>query len=91
MKIWLPDDGSCRQPAAAAKRLGVEVRLLPSIKELRTMYAEALRGLQPIPIIADASMPPNSFELRSGDQRVRVRWPDPETELSRWADDGGAP
>jgi hypothetical protein len=42
-----------------------------------------------ISCIADASMPSNCFELRSGDQRLRVRWPDEATELDRWADDGG--
>ena len=42
-----------------------------------------------IPVVADASMPPNCFELRSGGQRLRVRWPDETTELDRWADDGG--
>jgi hypothetical protein len=43
-----------------------------------------------IPVISDPSMPPNTLELRSGDQRIRVRWPDEATELDRWADDGGA-
>lgn len=42
-----------------------------------------------IPIIADPSMPPNTLEVRSGDQRVRIRWPDETTEIDRWADDGG--
>lgn len=43
-----------------------------------------------IPIISDPSIPQNSFEIRSGTQRIRVQWPDPETELARWDDDGGA-
>lgn len=42
-----------------------------------------------VPVVPDPSMPPNTLELRSGAQRVRVRWVDEEAELDRWADDGG--
>lgn len=42
-----------------------------------------------IPVVVDPSMPRHCFEMWSGDQRLRVRWPDPETEIARWADDGG--
>lgn len=43
-----------------------------------------------IPVVADPSMPRNTLELRSGSQRVRVRWVDEAEELDRWASDGGA-
>jgi len=43
-------------------------------------------------IVSDPAVPSNSFELRSGTQRVRVInvWLGDEwVELDRWADDGG--
>jgi hypothetical protein len=41
-------------------------------------------------LVADPSMPRNTMELRSGAQRIRVRWADDEAEIACWEDDGGA-
>lgn len=46
--------------------------------------------LSSIPLFADPSIPKNALEVRSGTQRVRVRWVDEDEEVSRWEDDGGA-
>jgi hypothetical protein len=56
---------------------------LPSLKERRTAaeaealvrMAQVVGPLGDIPIIADASMPPGTIEIRSGEQRARVTMP----------------
>ncbi len=42
-----------------------------------------------IAIYADRSMPRGAMDIISGEQRMRYRWLDEDTELDRWADDGG--
>lgn len=100
--LWVPDRRTQERLASMAKRMGIDLRPLPSLEERRQMLGREMdsvlnaghrihavdRGAGLV-LVADPTLPRDYFEVGTGTRRVGFWLSDPDGSLARWADDGG--